>query len=112
MYCFPKSRINENGGRNSKLFAILTAVKMIVFIVKVVMFIFIKIPIHCHTVIDQFLKGVMNEDQMLVLHKQVGTSQTGLDLLLVSFIRRPQLCVKGVPHCFSVTTFISQVLSV
>ena len=80
---------------------------MIVFIVKVVMFIFIKIPIHCHTVIDQFLKGVMNEDQMLVL-----TSQTGLNLLLVSFIRRPQLCVEGVPHCFSVTTFVSQVLSV
>ena len=70
MYCFPKSRIKENGGRNSKLFAILTAVKMIVFIVKVVMFIFIKIPIHCHTVIDQFLKGVMNEDQMLVLTSQ------------------------------------------
>ena len=55
MFCFPKSRINENGGRNSKLFAIITAVKMIVFIVKVVMVIFIKIPIHYYTVIDQLL---------------------------------------------------------
>ena len=32
MFCFPKSRINENGGRNSKLLAIITAVKMLVFI--------------------------------------------------------------------------------
>ena len=69
--------------RNSKLFATITAVKIIVLIVKVV--IFIKIPIHCHAVIDQLLQAVMSEGQMSVF-----TSQTGLNLLLVFFLRRPQ----------------------
>ena len=79
--------------RNSKLFATITAVKIIVFIVKVVIFIFIKITIHCHAVIDQLLQAVISEGQMSVF-----TSQTGLNLLLVFFLRRPQfhlwICVE------------------